>query len=176
MLAPSMVEGKLLVGFTIPCSFFEFTLLNHRACQSANSHIERTHFGKCFFLETITFLSYVGKNMKAKFLIPEIDKKHTKKIEVIGGKENFVKPKMPSVSPVIVKKGKEEKDNELFAIGTQFKDYRIPYNEHLDTLIMWSQKAMRDDRGLSDGIARVYDEQADKIFADAESVYITVSE
>ena len=42
-------------------------------------------------------------------VIPEIDKKHTKKIEVIGGKENFVKPKMPSVSPVIVKKGKEEK-------------------------------------------------------------------
>ena len=44
-----MVGGKLLVGFTIPCSCFEFTLLNHRACQSANSHIERTHFGKCFF-------------------------------------------------------------------------------------------------------------------------------
>ena len=79
-------------------------------------------------------------------------------------------------SGIAVKKGKEEKDNELFAIGTQFKDYRIPYNEHLDTLIMWSQKAMRDDRGLSDGIARVYDEQADKIFADAEGVYITVSE
>jgi hypothetical protein len=44
-----MVGGKLLVGFTIPCSFFEFTLLNHCAYQSANSHIERTHFGKCFF-------------------------------------------------------------------------------------------------------------------------------
>lgn len=73
-------------------------------------------------------------------------------------------------------RGKEEKDNELFAIGTQYKDYRIPYNEHLDTLIMWSQKAMRDDRGLSDGIARVYDEQADKIFEGAEGVYITVSE
>lgn len=46
---------KLLVGFTIDCSIFEFTLLNHCACQSANSHIERNHFGKCFFLETITF-------------------------------------------------------------------------------------------------------------------------
>ena len=74
------------------------------------------------------------------------------------------------------KKGKEEKNNELFSIGTQYKDYHIPYNEHLDTLIMWSQKAMRDDRGLSDGIARVYDEQADKIFEGAEGVYITVSE
>ena len=71
------------------------------------------------------------------------------------------------------KRGKEEKDKELFAIGTQFKDYRIPYNEHLDTLIMWSQKAMRDDRGLSDGIARVYDEQADRIFAEAEDIYIS---
>ena len=35
---------------------------------------------------------------------------------------------------------------------------------------------MRDDRGLSDGIARVYDEQADRIFAEAEGVYITVNE
>lgn len=73
-------------------------------------------------------------------------------------------------------RGEEEKDNELFAIGTQYKDYHIPYNEHIDTLIMWSQKAMREDRGLSDGIARVYDEQADKIFEGAEGVYITVSE
>ena len=74
------------------------------------------------------------------------------------------------------KRGKEEKDNELFSIGTQYKDYRIPYNEHLDTLIMWSQKAMRDNRGLSDGIARVYDEQADRIFAEAENIYIKVSD
>ena len=41
---------------------------------------------------------------------------------------------------------------------------------------MWSQKAMRDERRLSDGIARVYDEQADKVFADAEGIYITVNE
>ena len=42
-------------------------------------------------------------------ITPEIDKKHTKKIEVVGGKEDFVKPEIPSVSPVIVKKGEEEK-------------------------------------------------------------------
>jgi hypothetical protein len=41
---------------------------------------------------------------------------------------------------------------------------------------MWGQKAMREDRGLSDGIARVYDEQADRIFAGAENIYITVNE
>ncbi len=40
---------------------------------------------------------------------PKISKKYSKKIEVIGGKENFVKPTMPSISPVIVKKGEEEK-------------------------------------------------------------------
>lgn len=74
------------------------------------------------------------------------------------------------------KRGKEEKNNYLLTIGTQYKDYRFPYKEHIDTLIMWGQKAMRDDRGLSDGIARVYDEQADKIFADAEGIYITVDE
>ena len=40
---------------------------------------------------------------------PEINKKYTKKVEVIGGKTNFVKPELPSISPVIVKKGEEEK-------------------------------------------------------------------
>jgi len=55
LYALSMVGKKLLVGFTIDCSIFEFTLLNHCAYQRANSHIESNHFGKCFFLETITF-------------------------------------------------------------------------------------------------------------------------
>ncbi len=40
---------------------------------------------------------------------PKISKKYSKSIEVVGGKENFVKPKMPSISPVIVKKGEEDK-------------------------------------------------------------------
>ena len=35
---------------------------------------------------------------------------------------------------------------------------------------------MRDDRRLSDGIAKVYDEQADRIFAGAKNIYITVNE
>ena len=74
------------------------------------------------------------------------------------------------------KRGGEEKNGDLLSVGAQYKDYRFPYKEHIDTLIMWGQKAMRDDRGLSDGIARIYDEQADKIFADAESIYITVNE
>ena len=74
------------------------------------------------------------------------------------------------------KRGGEEKNRDLLYIGAQYKDYRFPYKEHIDTLIMWSQKAMRDDRRLSDGIARVYDEQADKVFADAEGIYITVNE
>ena len=74
------------------------------------------------------------------------------------------------------KRGGEEKNGDLLSVGAQYKDYRFPYKEHIDTLIMWGQKAMRDDRGLSDGIARIYDEQADKIFADAESIYITVGE
>ena len=74
------------------------------------------------------------------------------------------------------KRGGEEKNGDLLSVGAQYKDYRFPYKEHIDTLIMWGQKAMRDDRGLSDGIARIYDEQADKIFADAENIYITVGE
>ena len=62
-----MVGGKLLVGFTIPCSFFEFTLLNHRACQSANSHIERTTLASTFFVEkhllSIKFFEISRKNI-----------------------------------------------------------------------------------------------------------------
>ena len=42
-------------------------------------------------------------------ITPGINKKYSKKIKVVGGKENYVKPKMPSVLPVIVKKGEEEK-------------------------------------------------------------------
>ncbi len=40
---------------------------------------------------------------------PEISKKELKKVQVIGGKEDFVSPKMPKISPVLVKKGDEEK-------------------------------------------------------------------
>lgn len=42
-------------------------------------------------------------------ITPKISKKHSKKIEVIGGKENFVKPEMPLLSSIIVKKGEEDK-------------------------------------------------------------------
>ena len=40
---------------------------------------------------------------------PQISKKYKKNVEVVGGKESYVKPKMPLISPVIVKKGEEEK-------------------------------------------------------------------
>lgn len=40
---------------------------------------------------------------------PKISKKYAKNIEVIGGKESFVKPQIPAISPVIVKKGEEDK-------------------------------------------------------------------
>ena len=42
-------------------------------------------------------------------ITPEIDKKYSKKIEVVGGKENYIKPQMPSISPIVVKKGEEDK-------------------------------------------------------------------
>ncbi len=40
---------------------------------------------------------------------PEINKKYSKNVEVVGGKENSVAPKMPKLSPIIIKKGDEEK-------------------------------------------------------------------
>ena len=42
-------------------------------------------------------------------ITPEFDKKYFENIEVVGGKANFVAPKMPKLSPIIVKKGEEEK-------------------------------------------------------------------
>lgn len=42
-------------------------------------------------------------------ITPEISKKYSKNIEVTGGKESFVKPEMPKLSSVIVKKGEEDK-------------------------------------------------------------------
>ena len=40
---------------------------------------------------------------------PEISKKYLKNIAVVGGKADFVTPKMPKLSPILVKKGEEEK-------------------------------------------------------------------
>lgn len=40
---------------------------------------------------------------------PEISKKDLKKVQVIGGKEDYVKPQIPKISPVLVKKGDEDK-------------------------------------------------------------------
>ncbi len=42
-------------------------------------------------------------------IVPEISKKYLKKIDVVGGKDDFINPEMPSISPVIVKKGEEDK-------------------------------------------------------------------
>lgn len=40
---------------------------------------------------------------------PKISKKYYKNVEVVGGEADFVKPEMPNISPIIVKKGEEEK-------------------------------------------------------------------
>ena len=40
---------------------------------------------------------------------PEINKKDLKKVQVVGGKDEFVSPKIPKLSPILVKKGEEEK-------------------------------------------------------------------
>ena len=42
-------------------------------------------------------------------ITPEISKKFLKNVEVVGGKEDFVAPKIPKPSPIVVKKGEEEK-------------------------------------------------------------------
>ncbi len=41
-------------------------------------------------------------------ITPEISKKDLKKVMVIGGKEEFVTPQKPKISPILVKKGEED--------------------------------------------------------------------
>ncbi len=42
-------------------------------------------------------------------ITPEISKKDLKKVQVIGGKKNYVAPQISTISPIIVKKGEEDK-------------------------------------------------------------------
>lgn len=74
------------------------------------------------------------------------------------------------------RKGEKENNSELRAKGTALKGYRFKYKEYIDSLVYLSQQALREDRYLSDGIAKQYDEQADGIFAGAEGIYITEGE
>lgn len=59
---------------------------------------------------------------------PKISEKYSKSIQVIGGKENSVAPKMPKLSPIIVKKGEEEKI-----------EVRVEREEHLEAPVVEKQ-------------------------------------
>lgn len=70
-----------------------------------------------------------------------------------------------------------------FAMGCQRASF--PYIEPVDNLILWSLKAIRGEKDsrnkedaivMSNGIAKNYDEQADRLTAEAEKFYIKVSE
>ena len=70
-----------------------------------------------------------------------------------------------------------------FAMGCRRASF--PYIEPVDNLIFWSLKAIRGEKDkrdkedaitMSNGIAKRYEEEADKLTADAEKFYITVSE
>ncbi len=50
----------------------------------------------------------------------------------------------------------------------------LPHLEAADSLIFWSEKGLRDDRALSDGIARKYDEQADRIIAEYGNISVNL--
>jgi len=54
-------------------------------------------------------------------ITPEISKKELKKVQVIGGKENYVAPQTPRISPILVKKGEEEKIKITVSIEESLK-------------------------------------------------------
>ncbi len=59
---------------------------------------------------------------------PEINNKDLKKVQVIGGKEDYVTPKIPKLSPILVRKGEEEKI-----------DVKIEIEEKLEAPVMEKQ-------------------------------------
>lgn len=73
-------------------------------------------------------------------------------------------------------KGAKENNSELRAMGVSLKAYRFNYGDAVSALIYLSQQALREDRGLADCIAKVYDEQANDIFSSAAGISVKVSE
>ncbi len=90
---------------------------------------------------------------------PEISRKYSKNIEVVGGKEDFVAPKMPKFSSIIVKKGEEEKieikvemeecleapivekqtvgNIEIILNGEKLSEYKITAKNAVEKLGVW---------------------------------------
>lgn len=76
-------------------------------------------------------------------------------------------------------------DRKMGSFAIRCKEASFPYIRPINDLIMWSTRAVRADKDHIDkeqafigatGIAKVYEETADKITAEAEKFYITVSE
>lgn len=76
-------------------------------------------------------------------------------------------------------------DRQMGSFAIRCKEASFPYIQPVDTLTMWSLKAIRGEKDsrdkenaivMSNGIANTYDEQADRLTAEAEKFYITVSE
>lgn len=76
-------------------------------------------------------------------------------------------------------------DRKMQSFANRCKEASFPYIKPIENLIMWSLKAIRGDKGntnkekaicLSDGIAKIYEEQAEKLTTEAEKFYIQVSE
>ena len=58
---------------------------------------------------------------------------------------------------------KDKSNVPMRKLAQALNHQELPHLEAVDTLIFWSEKGLRDDRLLSDGIAKRYDEQADRI-------------
>lgn len=75
-----------------------------------------------------------------------------------------------------IEQGTKYNNNAMRNLGTELQNYHFPYREHIDELIRWSKKGLREDREVSDRMALFYNQTADEIFSKAEGIYITVSE
>lgn len=76
-------------------------------------------------------------------------------------------------------------DRKMGSFAIKCKNASFPYIKPVNDIILWSTRAIRGDKDHRDkeqaiagatGIAKLYDETADKITAEAEKFYIKVSE
>ncbi len=76
------------------------------------------------------------------------------------------------IGRVLEDMGKKENDSGAVYYGMTLQQVQAPHRNALDSLIMWSESALREDRILSDGVARRYDNEADRIVAECESLSV----
>lgn len=83
---------------------------------------------------------------------------------------------MRLIGKYMLEKGVAENNIRLRSRGAELEKYRAPIAENIETLIMWGERSIQDDRTRADAIAATYDGQAERIIEESDGIFIEVSE